>query len=140
MDFKKLKKYIMPAVAVFVVITIFDMIFHGVFMEKLYLNNSHLFRPQDEMCKHKYYFWIANLIYSFAFTYIFSKGLDKGDAIAQGLRFGLWVALLIWVPNAIVNYTVYPHPKSLEMAWLIGYTAQSLIAGVTCAMTFKIKS
>ena len=136
MDSKKLKKYIIPAITVFVVITIFDMIFHGIIMEKLYLTNSHFFRPQDEMQKHKYYFWIANIIYSFALTYIFSKGLEKGKPIAQGLRYGLWITLLIWVPNAIVDYTVYPHPKTLELAWLIGNTAQSLIAGITLAMTF----
>ncbi|OGI19512.1 MAG: hypothetical protein A3B68_04295 [Candidatus Melainabacteria bacterium RIFCSPHIGHO2_02_FULL_34_12] len=137
MDLKKLKKYILPAVSVFIVITIFDMIFHGILMEKIYLNNSHLFRSQDEICKHKYCFWIANLIFSFAFTYIYSKGHEKTDSLAQGLRYGLWIALLIWVPDALVSYSVYPHPKNLELAWLIGYSIQTILAGITVAYVFQ---
>ena len=136
MDFKKLKKYIIPSVAVFVVISLFDMMFHGVLMEKLYLNNSHLFRAQDVIHKHKHYFWIANLIYSFAFCYIYSKGHEKPGSIVQGLRYALWISLLIWVPDTIVSYTIYPHPKNLELAWLMGYTAQTLLAGITVATVF----
>ncbi|MBI3591146.1 MAG: hypothetical protein HY094_07230 [Candidatus Melainabacteria bacterium] len=137
MDFKKLKKYIIPAAIVFFVISSFDMVFHGMLMEKLYLHNSHLFRPQDVIHKHKYYFWIANLIYSFAFCYIYSKGHEKTGSIAQGLRYALWISLLIWVPDSIVNYTIYPHPKNLELAWLIGYTVQTMLAGVTVATVFR---
>lgn len=136
MNFKKLKKYIMPIVSVFVVVTLFDMVFHGVLMEKLYHTNAHFFRPQDEICKHKCYFWIANLIYSSAFCYIYSKGIEKTSPLAQGLRYGIWISLLIWVPSALVNLAVYPHPKNLELAWLMGYTVKTLIAGATVAFVF----
>lgn len=137
MDFKKLKKYLIPSLAVFVVITLFNLIFHEIIMEKMYLNNSHLFRPQDEICRHKHFMWIANLIYSFAFCYIYSKGHEKTDLISQGLRYGLWISLLIWVPHILINFTVYPHPKMLELSWLCGYVVQTLIAGVTAAFTFS---
>lgn len=135
--YAELKKYIVPTIVVFVVITLFNMIFHGTIMEKLYAANSHFFRPQDEIHKHKYYLWLANLIYSFAFTYIYSKGHEKKESLTQGIRYGLWISLLIWIPVALVNYTVYPIPKILELYWLAGYTVQSLIAGITVASVFK---
>ena len=138
--YSELKKYVVPTITVFIVITIYNMVFHGMFMEKLYLENSHFFRPHDVICKHKYLMWIANLIYSFAFCYIYSKGHEKKeDTLGQGLRYGLWITLLIWVPDTIINYSVYPFPKDLQIGWLMGYTIQSLIAGVTLALIYKGK-
>ena len=135
--FAELKKYILPTVVVFVVITVFDMVFHGMLMEKLYLANSHLFRPQDEIHKHKYYMWIANLIYSAAFCYIYSKGHEKKNSLEQGIVYGLWISLLIWLPDALVSHVVYPYPKALQIGWLIGYTVQSILAGITIASVYK---
>ena len=136
------KKYFMPTLFVFVVIMIFNIIFHGYIMENLYLSNSHFFRPQDEIQKHRYFMWIANLIYSFAFCYIYSKGHEKKeDPLAQGIRFGLWMSLLIWLPHTIINLTIFPYPKSLEVAWLAGYITQSVLAGITAAVVMaKAKS
>lgn len=136
MDFKKLKKYLIPAFVVFVVITLYNMIFHGILMENIYLDNSHLFRPQDEIQKSKFFMWLANLFYSVAFCYIYSKGHEKTEAVAQGIRYGLWITLMIWIPQALVNYTIYPHPRSLELALLAGYTIQTLLAGITAAAVF----
>ena len=135
--YSELKKYLIPTVCVFIAITIFNYIFHGMLMEKIYLAHSHLFRPQDEIHKHKYYMWLANLIYSISFCYIYSKGHEKKeDTVAQGLRFGLWISFLVWVPSSIVNYTIFPHPALLHTRWLIGYTVQSIIAGIIAAITF----
>ena len=139
--YSELKKYVMPTIIVFIVITIFNIIFHGMVMGKLYMTYSQYFRNPDIIHKHKYLMWIANLIYSFAFCYIYSKGHEKKeDALSQGTRFGLWVSLLIWVPQAIISYTVYPYPAILQVRWLAGYTIQSLIAGMTAAKIFsKVK-
>lgn len=142
MDYKKLKKYIIPALAVFVAITIFNIIFHGTLMGDLYLENSQLFRSQDEIQKGKAIMWLADLIYSFAFCYIYSKGheKDKKGLTMQGIRFGLWITLLMLVPTTLVEYTVFPYPKTLELAWLGGYTVKTLLAGITVANVYpKIK-
>lgn len=138
--YSELKKYVMPTIIVFIVITVYNMIFHGMLMEKLYLANSQYFRNPDVICKHKYLMWIANLIYSFAFCYIYSKGHEKKeDTIAQGARFGLWISLLVWVPHTIVGYTVYPFPVALHIKWLTGYTIQSILAGIIAAKVFNKK-
>lgn len=137
MDPKELKKYLIPTLAVFIVISVFNMIFHGMFMEKLYMANSRFFRPHEEICKHKYYMYLANLIYSTAFCYIYSKGHEKKSSIVQGVRYGLWITLLIWIPDTIVTWVVYPYPKQLLTRWLLGYAVQSILAGVTAAKLFK---
>ena len=140
MWFKKNKKYLISTLTVFVVITVLDMIIHNVLLEDLYLKNSHLFRPMDEINKHCYYFMLGNLIFSGAFCYIYSKGHEKTDSVMQGIRFALWIILLMWVPLTITSYTIYPHPKNLELAWLLASSIETIIAGITVSMVFpKIK-
>ena len=136
----KVKKYFLPITVVFVVVTVFNMIFHGMLMEKVYMHYSHFFRPHNEICKHKLYMWLGNLIYAAAFYYIYTKGHEGKKDIVQGMRYGIWISLLIWVPQAIINYTVYPYPKSLVLAWLVGYTVQSIIAGIVASLVYaKVK-
>lgn len=137
MDLKKMKKYIYPSIIVFIVIILYNMVFHGTIMENFYLDNSELFRPQDEIQKGKHFMWLANLIYSCAFCYIYTKGHEKEKPIIQGIRYGLWISLLMWLPRALINITVYPHPKSLELTLFMGYTVQSILAGIVVAFVFS---
>lgn len=136
----ELKNLLLPTLAVFIAVTAFNIIFHGVVMDKVYLDNSHFFRPQDEIQKHKIYFWIADLIYSYAFCYVYSKGHEKKENIAsQGLKYGLWISLLVWIPSTIVSCVIFPFPIALQLRWLIGYVIQSIIAGMVVSYVFTKK-
>ena len=137
MKLLSIKKFLLPFVAVFGVITVFNLIFHEFLMSKLYFDNSELFRSQDEIQKGQTLMHIANLIYSFTFCYIYSKGYESGQSLAQGIRYGIWISLLIWLPQLIVDYVVFPYPTVLQISWFIGYTVQTLLAGVTLATTYK---
>lgn len=140
MWFKKNKNYLISTLTVFLVITVLNMIVHNILLEDLYLKNSHLFRPMDEIKKHCHYFMFGNLIFSGAFCYIYSKGHEKTGSVMQGIRFALWIILLMWIPFTITSYTIYPHPKNLELAWLLAYSVETIIAGITVSMVFpKIK-
>lgn len=132
-----IKKFLLPVVAVFGVITVFDLVFHELIMNKTYLDYSHLFRPQDEIHKHQNLMHLANLTYSFVFCYIYSKGHEAGKGIAQGIRFALWITLLIWLPSTIVNHVIFAYPKILVISWFIGYTMQTVLAGITVSVTYK---
>lgn len=133
----KLKKYLMPTLTVFVVIAVYNFIFHGMIMEKHYLAYSHFFRPQDEIKKMQTYMYLANLIYSFAFCYIYSKGHESGKNATQGIKFGIWVSLLIFLPQTLINIAIFPYPKALVLKWLIGYSVQAIVAGWIAATVFK---
>ena len=137
MNLHNIKKFLLPLVAVFGVITVFNLIFHEFLMSKIYFDNSHLFRSQDEIQKGQTFMHVANLIYSFVFCYIYSKGYESGRSLAQGIRYGIWISLLIWLPQLIIDYTIFPYPKILQISWFIGYTIQTLLAGVTLAATYK---
>ena len=71
-----IKKFFLPVIAVFGVITVFNLIFNEFILGKYYLDYSHLFKPQDDIQKNSFLLHIANLIYTIAFCYIYSKAID----------------------------------------------------------------
>ena len=133
----QIKKFLLPLVAVFGVVTVFDLVFHEFIMSKIYLEYSALFRAQDEIQKHSNLMHIANIIYSSAFCYIYSKGYEPGKSVSQGIRYAIWISLLLWIPQAIVHTVIFPYPKILQISWLIGYVVQTVLAGITVTTTYK---
>ena len=49
---------------------------------------------------------IGLLIFSVAFVYIYIKGAEGGTPVQQGMRFGVWAALFMWVPMNLIWYAL----------------------------------
>ena len=132
-----MKKYLIPIIAVFGLLTVWDVLFHGILMERIYLENSHLFRPQDEIQKNQNFLHLSNLIYSTAFCYIFSVGYESGKNIVQGIKYAVWVILLLWTPLAIHDCAIMPYPKALLISSFSGHIVETILAGLILASVYK---
>lgn len=134
---KVFKKYIIPIITVFGLITVFDLVFHGVIMSKIYLEYSYLFRPQDEIQNNQNWLHLSNIVYSIVFTYIFSKFYRKNEPpLGQGIMYGAWISLLIWIPLATHNYVVFPYPKAIQVSTLIGHIIESILLGIAVSSVY----
>lgn len=133
MSKNNIKKFFIPTLGVFGVITAFHFIFNEIIIGGYYLEYNHLFKPQDEIQKNQNLLYLANLFFSIAFIYIYSKGHENKNPIVQGIKFGLWVTALMWIPLAIVNHVYYSYPRVLEIGWFIEHITESILAGVTAA-------
>ena len=71
----------------------------------------------------------------FFFTLIFSKGY-QGKGIAEGLRYGLYIGILMATPMAYASYAMYPIPYSLALQWFLYCTVQSILLGVLVALVY----
>jgi hypothetical protein len=49
--------------------------------------------------------------------------------LTQGLRFGLYVGVMIGALESLVWYVVLPVPAALAAGWFLAYVAMSLAAG-----------
>jgi hypothetical protein len=71
---------------------------HGVLLHGDYARQPNLFRSEAEAQKYFPFMILAHVIMAGAFTWIYSRGAEAKPWLAQGLRFGLAVALLTVVP------------------------------------------
>ena len=94
---------------------------------------SHLMRPQGESML--WIHFVTAAIASFFFTLIFSKGYE-GKGIGEGVRYGLYVGVLMSIPMAYDTYAEMPIPYALALQWFIYGVIQFVIMGVVVAMVF----
>lgn len=83
-----------------------------------------------------YFPWIilADVLIGFAMTWIYRFGFSEGrSTIAQGLRFGLAVALLVAVPMHLIYYAVQPTPDLLVVKQVAFDTIRFMLLGVLIA-------
>ena len=93
-----------------------------------------LLRTQED--SQHYFPWmiVADLLIGFAMTWLYRFGFSEGrTTAAQGLRFGLAVALLSVVPLHLIYYSVQPMPAALVVKQVIFDTIRFMLLGVLIA-------
>ena len=130
------KKFWITGVVVFLVMYALDFLFHGMFMEKYYLEIIHIMRPKADMMTYMPSMTIGQLLIAFGFTYIFVKGYE-GKGCMEGIRFGLIVGIVFGLGPAMINYSVYQMTGSIMLAYFIWYPLECMIMGAVAASLYK---
>jgi hypothetical protein len=93
-----------------------------------------LFRTPEEAHSYFPYLVIANVLFGFAFTWIYRQGKTPGAAtLGQGLRFGLAVAVLMTIPMYLIYYAVQPTPGALAVKQIVFDSIAVLLMGIAVA-------
>jgi hypothetical protein len=130
------KKLWLGFVALFVSVFVLDYLVNNLLMMKEYMETPQLWRPEAEM---KFgVILVAQVFFAFFFTFIFSKGYE-GKGLMEGLRYGLYVSLMMNVPAAYMTYATMPVPYMLALKWFLYGTVQYLIYGAILAMIYGTK-
>lgn len=93
-----------------------------------------LLRTQED--SQHYFPWmiVADLLIGFTMTWLYRFGFSEGrTTAAQGLRFGVAVALLSVVPLHLIYYSVQPTPAVLVVKQVIFDTIRFMLLGVLIA-------
>ena len=135
------KKLWITFIVVFVVYFILDWLVNGVLLNSTYMAEdvAKIMRPEAEINSNMWIIIICDLFYTFFFTLIFSKGFENKGWM-EGVRFGLYVGLMVSVPMAYITYAVQPIPYSLALQWFIYGTLSNIIIGIVAALMYKPKA
>ena len=85
------------------------------------------------------YIAIGSLVFSFFFAFIFALG-QEGKGIAEGIRYGLYVGLLIYLSSIFIMAGTASYPSSLLIGSNIGGIVITVIMGVVTAAMYKPKA
>ena len=110
---------------------------NNVLLADLYQANAAAYRSVEEMTSKLPIGFCVQLIGFFAFAYAYAKGYEGGNGIAEGVRFGLLIAVML-VSFAIVwNYVVQPISASLAFAQVGDYLIEGAIYGTIVGVIYK---
>ena len=80
------KRWLLASVAVFVVIAVLEFFIHGVLLSDMYRQTASVWRPETEMLRLMWIFWVGYLVFAPLFALIYVKGYEKGS-LAWGRGF-----------------------------------------------------
>jgi len=82
--------------------------------------------------------FLGALVFSLVFACFYTKGYEASKGgLGQGLRFGLYVGLVLASYQGLVWYVVLPIPLSLSVAWMGGAVVKSVCAGAVVGLIYR---
>ncbi len=115
------KKVLIGFVVVFVLTFLLDYVVNMYVMMADYEATKQLWRAPEEMKMGVIV--VSQLFFAFFFTLIFSKGYE-GKGVQEGVRYGVYVALMMVLPAAYMTFATMPVPYSLSLKWFLSGLVQ----------------
>jgi len=131
------RKFVIAWVAVFIAWMAGSFVVHGVLLRDDYARLPNLFRPEADAQRYFPLMIAAHVLLSGAFVWIYSRGMQARPWLAQGLRFGIAIALLTVIPTYIIYFVVQPMPGMHVVKQVVFDGLLLLILGVVVAFVYR---
>jgi hypothetical protein len=131
------KKFLISVVVVFVLSMGLGFLVHGLLLNQAYTQLQGLFRTPQDAQAYFPFMLLAHVFIAFGFVWIYQRGKEDKPFLAQGLRFGLAVAVLSTIPMYLIYYAVQPMPAAVVYKQIVFDTLSVLLMGVVVAWLNK---
>lgn len=127
------KKFLISWVVVFVLWMAGSFVIHAVILESSYMEMPNLFRSMEETEAYSHWMLLAHIMMAGAFVWIYRRGREDKPWLAQGVRYGLAIAVLAVIPTAMVYYVVQPLPGMHVVQQIVYETVLAVVLGAAAA-------
>jgi hypothetical protein len=104
----------------------------------IYQKTAHLWRKEPDIKALGWLMWVSYAVISWALVSIFSRGYEQEKAgLGQGIRFGVWMGILLNVPMSLNCYAVMPIPLSLPIGWILTGMIEFIVLGAVIGLIWK---
>jgi hypothetical protein len=131
------KKFFVAWLAVFIVWFVGSFVVHGLLLAGDYTKLGNLFRPPQEANRLFHWMILAHVLMAGAFVWIYSRGNEAKPWAAQGVRFGVAVALLAVVPMYMIYYVVQPMPEETVIKQVVFDGVLTILLGLVVAFVYR---
>jgi len=131
------RKFVIAWIVLFVAWLVGSFVVHGVLLRPDYMQLNNLFRTPGDQQKYFPLMLLAHVILSGAFVWIYARGVEAKPWMAQGVRFGIAVALLTIVPTYMIYFVVQPMSGSLVIKQIVFDGALMVILGSIVAWLYR---
>lgn len=131
------KKFIIAWIVLFVAWFLGSFVVHGVLLRSDYMHLTNLFRAEGDQQKYFPLMILAHVILSGAFVWIYARGAEAKPWMAQGVRFGVAVALLTIVPTYMIYFVVQPMPGEVVIKQIVFDGVLTVILGTIVAWLYR---
>lgn len=131
------KKLIIAWVVIFIAWFVGSFVIHGVLLHGDYGQLPNLFRTETDQQQYFPLMLLAHVMLAGAFVWIYARGVERKAWLAQGVRFGVAVALLTIVPNYMIYFAVQPIPAGMVIKQIVFDGALMVVLGAIVAWLYR---
>src|SRR5882724_3666194 len=131
------KKFVIAWIVLLIAWFVGSFIVHGVLLRSDYMQLTNLFRVEGEQQKYFPLMFLAHVILSGAFVWIYARGVEAKPWLTQGVRFGVAVALLTIVPTYMIYFVVQPMPGEVVIKQIVFDGILMVILGTIVAWLYR---
>lgn len=131
------KQWLIASIAVFVVLSILEFLV-GRFLLGPWVAQLMPAAPQPEnMMMARLWIYLGRLISSAMFAFVFTRGYEGKPGIGEGLRYGLWIALMVQLPVFFTSLVTTSFGVDFLITRLVASVVQMLVCGVVVGLIYK---
>jgi hypothetical protein len=134
------KNFLIAWFVVFIAWFAGSFVVHGVLLRPDYMLLTNLFRSEGDQGSFFPLMVLAHVMLSGAFVWIYARGVEARPWAAQGVRFGVAVALLTVVPSYLIYFTVEPMPAIVVVKQIIFDGVLTVVLGMIVAWLYRNKT
>jgi hypothetical protein len=131
------KRFLIAWIVLFIAWFIGSFVVHGVLLRSDYMLLANLFRAEGDQQRYFPLMVLAHVILSGAFVWIYARGVEARPWMAQGVRFGVAVALLTIVPTYLIYFVVQPMPGYVVIKQIVFDGILTVILGMIVAYLYR---
>jgi hypothetical protein len=128
-----MSKLVISAIVMFVMALALSYLVHGVLLYDDYMQMQSWMRPQADVNRLFYFIVIAQALFGVAFAWIYEQGREDKPWFAQGVRFGIAIALLAIAPIYLIYHVVTPVPLIVAIKQIVYDGIRVLLMGIVVA-------
>ena len=127
------KRFILASIAAFVVVSVFEMLWHGLVMKGMYEATASVWRPEGD--HQMIYIFASQFLFATVLAYIYTV-VGNNISCKRGIAFGFFAGLLLATVD-LGTYCYLPIPLSITLMWMAASVLKGLGAGMVIALIYK---
>lgn len=135
-----MKTKVLAVIAGFFVQMIGLYLIHSVWLAKDYLATASYWLPPATKYARGWATLLGTLIYAIGVVWIYSRGVESKPWAGQGVRFGIFWALITIVYDSAAAWNMMAIPTSLVAKWILGEGLLCIIFSLVIAAICQPKS
>ncbi len=130
-----IKRLVLTIIVVFIVACLTGFLIHAVILAPDYMPVKEHYRPEGQ--EKMLFINLAYLSFAIGSVWIYAKGVENKPWLAQGIRFGIAMALVLAIPSFLIAYAVQPVPTTLMVKQVLFESADKVLLGIITAALYR---
>ena len=130
-----LKRGLLAFIAAFILIFLFEFVWHGMLMKNAYMETAGLWRSESEMQSRFGMLLLGQVVIAFAFTALYVTRIGTSGA-ASGACYGVMIGILVG-GSEFIRFAVQPLTTTILWMSIFGALIELAIAGAIIGAIYR---